>query len=251
MNKPIDSIPEDEYLLGAYADGELDAEHGRALEATLFSRPDMMRRLQEIRAQNALLRAAYPLPPAATLALQPRTPGSDPEEPAGIDRHAPLAPARSPPPSGSIESAQKVHPIRSQAQSEAPVASDTAPAPRQRFSLAACIALLACGALSGALASHALWSKAPAMTGDAEAHFESALQFSLENAVSGSSSDWSTGDQHGYGQIIPVSTYQNEHRQYCREFEEERVVNGVRRRSGGVACREDDGQWRLRIRYYP
>lgn len=115
--------------------------------------------------------------------------------------------------------------------------------------MAASLAALAVGGMLGfALAGSGVGSSAALSD---ESLLRSALQQTLETELSGSSLPWRNADTGNRGQVTPVSTYRNERGQYCREFEEERVVAGVVQQEGGVACRGSDGTWRVRIRYYP
>ena len=92
---------------------------------------------------------------------------------------------------------------------------------------------------------------APAGAGDADAVRAAALQQSLEGRPSGVPWSWIDDASGETGRVVPVSSYRSESGRFCREFEEVRVVDGASRREAGVACRGEDGRWRVRVRYYP
>lgn len=123
---------------------------------------------------------------------------------------------------------------------------------RLPLAMAASALLLACGVLLG----HGLGSATSgtvatiASTGNGDER-AAALQTVLEAHQSGSSLPWLSRQNSMHGQVTAVSTYRNNEGRFCREFEETRDTDGVTTREAGVACRDDDGHWRVRIRYYP
>lgn len=78
----------------------------------------------------------------------------------------------------------------------------------------------------------------------------STLQQALETVRSGDTVAWRDPRSRREGSVQPVVTYRNSGGKYCREFEEVRHVDGSTTVEGGIACREDDGRWRVRIRYF-
>lgn len=128
----------------------------------------------------------------------------------------------------------------------APAAPARPRAARVPVALAASLAALAVGLAVGAAAP---W--APAGAGDADAVRAAALQQSLEGRPSGVPWSWIDDASGETGRVVPVSSYRSESGRFCREFEEVRVVDGASRREAGVACRGEDGRWRVRVRYYP
>lgn len=72
----------------------------------------------------------------------------------------------------------------------------------------------------------------------------------LEKELSGTTVNWENPDSGGRGSITPVRTYKSRSGQYCREFEAERIVGDESIAEQGIACREGDGNWRVKVRYY-
>jgi anti-sigma factor RsiW len=79
----------------------------------------------------------------------------------------------------------------------------------------------------------------------------SAFQHALEHNSSGAAMEWGAKDDAHRGRVMAVSSYRNASGRYCREFEERRAGPDGPAVEAGVACREDDGTWRVRVRYYP
>ena len=194
----------DDTLLMSYVDGELDVATSREVEAVLRMQPDLAHRVRGMRADSALLRAAF--------------------------NHA-LHDA--PPSVAVLPSVQRAVQNRNW---------------HMPLAVAASALLLACGVLLG----HSLGSAnslSVAVTERSER--DAALQAVLEAHRSGSTLQWSTQQTDAQGDITAVSTYRNNDGRFCREFEETRSVGATAVREAGVACRDDNGQWRVRIRYYP
>lgn len=80
---------------------------------------------------------------------------------------------------------------------------------------------------------------------------QNAFQRVIDSELSGTTVSWRSGDGNLRAEFTPVRTWRTDSGRYCREFTEVRVENGVAREEGGVACRRDDGRWRVRVRYYP
>ena len=83
------------------------------------------------------------------------------------------------------------------------------------------------------------------------AAMDSAFQRVIDQELSGTTVQWQSPDGGAHAEFTPVRTWRTETGRYCREFTELRVVEGRRREQGGVACRNDDGRWQVRVRYYP
>ena len=77
------------------------------------------------------------------------------------------------------------------------------------------------------------------------ARLEQAQSDSLENGKIGETTGWSNPDTGNSGSVSPVRTYQNSAGQYCREFQQEIIVDGQTEQGFGTACRESDGNWRI------
>ena len=78
-----------------------------------------------------------------------------------------------------------------------------------------------------------------------------ALAASLELSVSGVSTEWVNPDSGASGEVMPVRTFKTSDGRYCREYLEIQKWSGGREETGGIACRQGDGMWKVRIRYYP
>ncbi|MEI2783355.1 MAG: RT0821/Lpp0805 family surface protein [Candidatus Competibacter sp.] len=84
-----------------------------------------------------------------------------------------------------------------------------------------------------------------------EAVIQKALTQGLEKELSGTRVAWRNPDTGHQGEIVPIRTFQSENGQYCREFREFRTVAGSTYDQGGIACRQAEGVWKMRIRYLP
>jgi surface antigen len=71
-----------------------------------------------------------------------------------------------------------------------------------------------------------------------------AVQDALEHALSGAAVSVSDPQLASTVSIKPTRTYRSETKHWCREFEENLVVNGEKVTRYGLACRETDGGWR-------
>ena len=66
----------------------------------------------------------------------------------------------------------------------------------------------------------------------------------LETAPAGTASTWTNPDNGTRGSITPTRTFQNQGGAYCREFQQEIVVDGQTQQATNTACRQPDGSWR-------
>ncbi len=66
----------------------------------------------------------------------------------------------------------------------------------------------------------------------------------LERTPSNESVVWKNPDSGNYGSFTPVRTYQANNR-YCREYNQEVVIGGVKQEAYGTACRQPDGSWKV------
>jgi surface antigen len=66
----------------------------------------------------------------------------------------------------------------------------------------------------------------------------------LEFSPSGSTVAWNNPDSGNHGSITPMKTFK-EQGQYCREYQQEIVVGGERKKAYGKACRQADGHWKI------
>lgn len=206
----------DDTLLMSYVDGELDVATSREVEDLLRLQPHLAEQVRRMREDSALLRTAF----NHVLHDAPR---AMPRELLGV-RGGPR----------SIRHGNWRIPL----------------------AMAASALLLACGVLLG----HGLGSpisQEAASTGSVRAAVadnderNAALQAVLEAHNSGSTLRWATTQAGSGGHTKAVSTYRNNEGRFCREFEETRKVGDSTVVEAGVACRDDNGKWRVRIRYYP
>ena len=78
-----------------------------------------------------------------------------------------------------------------------------------------------------------------------------AFQRVTESELSGTTVKWRSPRGDSTAEFTPVRTWRTETGRYCREFSETRFRDGVKRVEGGIACRGDDGSWKVRVRYFP
>ena len=71
-----------------------------------------------------------------------------------------------------------------------------------------------------------------------------AYTLALESTPSNESVVWKNPDSGNYGSFTPVRTYQANNR-YCREYNQEVVIGGVKQKAYGTACRQPDGSWEI------
>lgn len=74
---------------------------------------------------------------------------------------------------------------------------------------------------------------------------EDCTQDSLENARTNQATVCENPDTGSFGSVTPVETFQDQHGQYCREYEQTIVIEGREHRAYGTACREPDGSWQI------
>lgn len=72
--------------------------------------------------------------------------------------------------------------------------------------------------------------------------YNSVSQHAMET---GRAESWKNADSGNYGSIQPQKSYLNDAGQYCREYTQTIYVDGKRHTGHGVACRADDGVWRI------
>ncbi len=72
-----------------------------------------------------------------------------------------------------------------------------------------------------------------------------AAHHSLEYEPTGATSTWDNPDNGHSGSFTPTRTYQVASGQYCREYQQEIIVDGERQRGYGTACRQPDGSWQI------
>ena len=202
----------DDTTLIAYVDGELDPQTCTEVEAILATDKAARDKVRALFESTALVRAAF------NHALY----GSSPE----VKIRPPLAPVLPLTP----ESVKSAHPER-----------------RLGLALAASLALL----LIGGLAGYHLGGEHTSRGSSDEIARLQAFSHGVDQALSGTTVTWRNPDSGNHGTLMPVRTFQTESGQYCREFEETRMIYGERQLESGIACRRDDGVWQVRMRIYP
>jgi surface antigen len=56
---------------------------------------------------------------------------------------------------------------------------------------------------------------------------------------------WNNPESGNYGSVTPVRDGTSASGRYCREFQQTIVVGGEERQGYGIACRQEDGTWRI------
>ena len=74
---------------------------------------------------------------------------------------------------------------------------------------------------------------------------EEQLSSSLEYNYDGQPSWWEDPNTTVGASAVPLSTFQTAQGQYCREFQQEIVIDGIAERAYGTACRQPDGSWEI------
>ena len=208
----------DDATLVAYVDDELDAETAAAVEEAMKSDADLDRMIRSLRADTDLVRAAFePM-------LHHRLP---PLRMEGEGAHAgpTIMPRPQIRPSGPKRAAWQM-------------------------ALAAGLAGILFGASMVHLArpgvESTLQAELPIKT-DRQVEM-AALVNLLENQLSGTTADWHNEDTGNSGTITVVRTFQTAQGQYCREFTATSILDNAPATVTGIACRDDQAQWRTRRR---
>ncbi len=97
------------------------------------------------------------------------------------------------------------------------------------------------GALAGALIGGQIGKS---MDEYDRALLEKSSRQALEYSPSGSSVEWRNPDSGNYGYITPTNTLKTE-QGCCREYTQEVVIGGERKKAYGKACRKPDGNWEI------
>lgn len=104
------------------------------------------------------------------------------------------------------------------------------------------VAGAAIGALAGALAGGQIGAQMDEY--DRQLAAKTAHK-AFEYAPTGNSVAWQNPDSGHSGNVTPTKTYKASSGQYCREYQQEVVVGGQKRKAYGTACRQQDGQWKI------
>jgi surface antigen len=98
------------------------------------------------------------------------------------------------------------------------------------------------GVLAGGLFGNRVGSK---MDCHDQGDHKRTAQSALENQKMGATSSWANPDSGHSGSVTPTRTWQRDDGRYCREFEQTVQIDGRSERATGIACRQDDGTWRM------
>ena len=93
------------------------------------------------------------------------------------------------------------------------------------------------GALLGGLAGNMLDQRDKRMAAETQ-------QRALETAPTGKPVAWTNPDSGHSGTVTPKRTYQSGGA-YCREFQNEVIIDGKKGNAYGTACRQPDGSWKV------
>lgn len=206
----------DRDILVAYADGELDADEARRVEAWLRNDPAARACLSQLRETGAMLRGAF------------------------------ATPTETPPPSRAVDlirTAMRDH-------GDAPALRGRVPGRRWwPQAIAASLAALAIGVAGYGLGRHhggGEIRRLEALRAADEKVIEAAVSRALEKQLSGVPIEWTSRESGSRGSITPVRTFRNSDGQWCREYHETVERGGAIETRRAIACREDEGQWRRR-----
>lgn len=207
----------DDSVLMAYLDGELDEATAGEVEAIAANDPELDAKINDMRQSDALLKAAF--------------------------NHVMFG-------AGDAVAPPLLTGLKSENQHKKPVS--WAPLP---VALAASLAVLLIGGISGIsmldfLVDQQFERQVLLKEKDKQAMLH-ARNEALERELSGTEVSWVNSDSGNFGVTIPVQTWRTETGRYCREFQESTTVRGVTAVEHGVACRSDDGTWKVRLRYFP
>lgn len=73
-----------------------------------------------------------------------------------------------------------------------------------------------------------------------------ALSQAMEVNMSGNAGTWANPDSQRSAAFTPVRTYQDKSGTFCREYKKELTTAGQAETTFGLACRNDQGQWKTR-----
>ena len=209
----------DEELLMAYADGELDPETAAEVEDALRDDPEARRQVEKFRQSAWMVRSAF------------------------------NAPVQEAPPQALVNflnDAARKRRRWSLSNLLKPFGTALAPA----LAVTACLAMfvgLGGGFMLAEWRISGIEERLAKASRDTEAIIRETLQQTLETKVSGTTVSWSDGLNDISGTIVPIRTFKNDENKFCREFKLRISRHSDTRASNGIACRERDGSWVMRI----
>ncbi|MEE9210918.1 MAG: RT0821/Lpp0805 family surface protein [Kiloniellales bacterium] len=219
----------EEERLVAYVDGELDAAAARAVEAAMAADPKLTATIAALRAEVALIRAAYqePLRAEVPKRLVAAVDAAFAERQAG--RSGPAGGARWAPGRSWIR-----HPAFG--------------------AIAASIVAVVVG-LAGAnyFAERGVereLARLEALRAADQEMIEAAISVALEKHVSGQPARWHNPDSGSKGSVEPLRTFKISTGQWCREYAHAIDLRGWKERQAtlrAIACREAGGRWKTRL----
>jgi 17 kDa outer membrane surface antigen/Putative zinc-finger len=214
--------------LMAYADGELDAEGARRVEAHLARDAGAAKTVRDLREGTALVRGAYQglMREKMPDALRARVEGM---LGAAVDDRRVVA--------------------------FAPRARLPQWAMRAPVALAASVAALAVGflviyqVLDWRLESE--MARLETMRAEDQKLLAEAVTQALERQISGAALEWRNPQSGSRGAVTPVRTFRNTEGQWCREYAKTATFSDRVENWRGIACRDADGVWRELALYLP
>ncbi len=104
------------------------------------------------------------------------------------------------------------------------------------------VAAIAAGTLLGAAIGSGIGASLDRVD---QQYYSNAGNQAFETARSGQTVAWQNPDSGNSGTFTPTNTYKNESNEYCREYTQSIIVGGQKKQGYGVACRQQDGSWRI------
>ncbi len=68
----------------------------------------------------------------------------------------------------------------------------------------------------------------------------------MEHAEDGQDIIWNNPRNGAVYEVRPQETWQQKNGEYCREYTAEADINGKKQQTYGIACRQEDGSWKLK-----
>jgi|GEM_PF-1177037 len=95
------------------------------------------------------------------------------------------------------------------------------------------------GGLLGGILGHEIGSSLDQAD---RAEYDRASQNAMET---GKTRKWKNADTGHYGTISPRKSYVDDQGSKCRKYTQTIVIDGTRHTGHGIACREEDGSWKI------
>lgn len=215
----------DDDLLGAFLDGELEADRTAEIGAALAGDGDLARRLEALRRNDARLGAAI-------------RQAAEAEGLAGFQ--------------ASVE--RMAREKLSAGVVDLPTGKRLAALPWPMM-LAASFAGIIFGLTIGFYAATSVSERNVQMLAQAhtaeQVEIARAVDRALETLVSGRQLEWRARATGAAGWVSPVRTYQAKNGQWCREYVLRTSAKAGAEQTRAVACREGQGRWSTRLKLLP